>query len=90
DFVSGVISTGGAAAQVGLPTSAIQTVGGETVVFARLEDGFEKRAVEIGRRNGRFAEVLFGVFAGDRVASGNTFVLKAEASRGAAEHSHAH
>ena len=90
DFVSGVISTGGAAAQVVLPTSAIQTVGGETVVFARLEDGFEKRTVEIGRRNGRFAEVLFGVFAGDRVASGNTFVLKAEASRGAAEHSHAH
>lgn len=90
DFVSGTISTGGEPADVVVPTSAIQTIEGDTVVFARTEEGFEKRTVEIGRRNGRVAEIVFGLFPGDRIASGNTFLLKAEASRGAAEHSHAH
>ena len=88
DFVSGTISTGGEPADVVVPTSAIQTIEGATVVFARTEEGFEKRTVEIGRRNGRVAEIVFGLFPGDRIASGNTFLLKAEASSGSAEHSH--
>lgn len=88
DFVSGTISTGGEPADVVVPTSALQTLNGDTVVFARTEEGFEKRTVEIGRRNGRVAEIVFGLFPGDRIASGNTFLLKAEASSGSAEHSH--
>lgn len=90
DFVSGTIATGGESADVVVPASAIQTIGGDTVVFTRTEEGFERRIVVIGRRNGRTVEIVFGLFPGDRVASGNTFLLKAEASRGAAEHSHSH
>lgn len=90
DFVTGTIVTGGEPADVVVPFEALQTVGGETVVFVRNDEGFEKRMVEIGRRNGRMAEIVFGLFAGDQIAINNTFVLKAEASRGEAEHSHAH
>lgn len=90
DFVSGVIVTPGEPADVVVPLEAIQTIGGESVIFVRTDEGFEKRVVEVGRRNGRSAEILFGLFEGDVIAVGNTFVLKAEASRGEAEHSHSH
>lgn len=90
DFVSGAIATGGALAEVTVPLPALQTLKGETVVFVRNNEGFETRVVEIGRRNSSAAEVVFGLFPGDQVASGNTFMLKAEALRAAASHSHAH
>jgi cobalt-zinc-cadmium efflux system membrane fusion protein len=91
DFASGAIEAGsGQAADITVPASALQVLKGETVVFVRNAEGFEPRVVEIGRRNSSVAEVLFGLFPGDQVASGNTFLLKAEASRGAAAHSHSH
>ncbi|WP_119681793.1 efflux RND transporter periplasmic adaptor subunit [Indioceanicola profundi] len=90
DFVSGAIASGGEPADVAVPASALQTLNGEIVVFVRNEEGFETRVVEVGRRSSSTAEIVFGLFPGDPVASGNTFLLKAEASRGAAEHSHSH
>lgn len=90
DFVTGAIRAGGQPAEVLVPADAIQTLNGENVVFVRTGEGFQARAVELGRRNSRLVEVVFGLFPGEPVASGNSFVLKAEASRGAAEHSHSH
>lgn len=90
DFGSGTIQAGGEAADIAVPSSALQVLNGDTVVFVRNADGFEPRVVEVGRRNSRFAEITFGLFPGEQVATGNTFLLKAEASRGEASHSHAH
>ncbi len=90
DFGTGTIVAGGEKADIAVPASALQTLNGENVVFVRNEEGFQARAVEIGRRNSAAAEITFGLFPGDQVATGNTFLLKSEASRGAAEHSHAH
>ena len=90
DFASATISTSGEPADIVVPSDALQTLGDETVVFARTEEGFEKRVVEVGRRNSHTAEVVFGLFPSDRIAATNTFVLKAESSRGEAEHSHSH
>lgn len=90
DFGSGTIQAGGEMADIAVPASALQVLNGETVVFVRNDEGFEPRVVEVGRRNSRFTEIIFGLFAGEQVATGNTFLLKAEASRGEAAHSHAH
>lgn len=90
DFGSGTIQAGGEVADIAVPSSALQMLNGETVVFVRNAEGFEPRVVEVGRRNSRFAEITFGLFPGEQVATGNTFLLKAEASRGEAAHSHAH
>ncbi|MBP7335220.1 efflux RND transporter periplasmic adaptor subunit [Niveispirillum sp.] len=90
DFGSGTIQAGGEAADIAVPSSALQVLNGDTVVFVRNAEGFEPRVVEVGRRNSRFAEITFGLFPGEQVATGNTFLLKAEASRGEASHSHAH
>ena len=75
DFASATISTSGEPADIVVPSDALQTLGDETVVFARTEEGFEKRVVEVGRRNSHTAEVVFGLFPSDRMAATNTIVL---------------
>jgi cobalt-zinc-cadmium efflux system membrane fusion protein len=68
-----------------VPTTAIQTIGGEKVVFVRTSDGFEKRPVVAGRRDDRFTEIAKGLQPREIIAATNTFPLKAEFMKGAAE-----
>ncbi|SFJ42582.1 efflux RND transporter periplasmic adaptor subunit [Bradyrhizobium sp. cf659] len=66
---------------VAVPFSAVQTVDGRKAVFVRTKDGFEKRNVVPGRRDGNVIEIVSGLSAGETVASSNTFSLKAELSK---------
>jgi multidrug efflux pump subunit AcrA (membrane-fusion protein) len=50
------------------PREAVQSEGGESVVYVKGASGFEKRAVQLGRRNGTHAVVLAGLRAGEEVA----------------------
>jgi cobalt-zinc-cadmium efflux system membrane fusion protein len=68
-----------------VPVAALQTVNGETAVFVRTKDGFEKRTVGIGRRDSRLAEIVSGLQPGEPIAVSNTFALKAEALKDLAE-----
>ena len=67
-----------APATIVVPKTALQSVKGDTVVFVRTEDGFEVRRIGAGRQDARQVEVAAGLAAGERVATTNTFVLKAE------------
>ena len=71
-----------------LPRAALQTIGGEQVVFVRTKDGFEKREVVLGKGDEEAVEVVFGLDAGEAVATANSFVLKAELGKAEAEHQH--
>jgi membrane fusion protein, heavy metal efflux system len=71
-----------------IPETALQTVNGESVAFVRTDEGFEKRTVKLGRKDGQNVEVLAGLNAGDRIAITNTFTLKAELGKSEAEHAH--
>ncbi|GAA0593220.1 hypothetical protein GCM10009416_34520 [Craurococcus roseus] len=71
-----------------VPRAAVQEVGGESVVFVRTPEGFEKREVVLGRGDREGVEVVFGLDPGERYAAGNAFVLKAELGKSEAEHSH--
>jgi cobalt-zinc-cadmium efflux system membrane fusion protein len=73
---------------VRLPKSAIQTIGGEKVVFVRTEEGFSKREVTLGKADDDAYEVLAGLEPGDEVAVANSFVLKAELGKAEADHDH--
>lgn len=73
---------------VAVGLAAVQTVDGREVVFVRSADGFELRPVRLGRRDGEQVEILEGVAAGEQVAVRNSFVLKAELGKEAAEHVH--
>ncbi|MBR0710302.1 efflux RND transporter periplasmic adaptor subunit [Bradyrhizobium liaoningense] len=66
---------------VAVPFSAVQTVDGRKAVFVRTKEGFEKRDIVLGRRDGPVVEIVSGLSAGETVASSNTFSLKAELSK---------
>ncbi|MET3298994.1 efflux RND transporter periplasmic adaptor subunit [Bradyrhizobium diazoefficiens] len=80
-FVTAAIAVERRDVAVAVPFAAVQTVDGRKVVFVRTKQGFEKREVGLGRRDGPVVEVVSGLAAGDTVATSNTFSLKAELSK---------
>ncbi len=73
---------------VRIPRTAVQTIEGKQVVFARTKAGFEKREVTLGRADDRAVEVVAGLSGGELIAATNTFLLKADLGKSEAEHSH--
>jgi len=75
-------------ADIVVPKSAVQTVEGQSAVFVRTSEGFEPRKIVTGREDSKSFEVTSGLTPGDRIATANTFVLKADLGRGEAGHAH--
>ena len=67
---------------VRVPRMALQTIGGEQVVFVRTSGGFQKRIVTIGGSDAQAVEITSGLIAGEQIAVKNTFLLKAELGKG--------
>lgn len=87
-FVNAAIATSATEAEILLPKEAIQTVGGNEVVFVRNEQGFEPRPIKKGREDSQHVEILSGVEFSEPVAITNTFAIKAELGKSEAEHEH--
>ncbi len=87
-FVSAEIPVDQAKADIVVPRSALQVIERADVVFVRTPDGFEARRVKLGRQDHSVAEVTSGLKPGERVATANSFVLKAELGKATAEHEH--
>ena len=73
---------------VAVPLAAIQTLRDWKVVFARFDDVFEARPVELGRSDGESVEIVKGLAPGTRYAATNSFVLKADVGKAGASHDH--
>lgn len=86
--VTGMIVTGDQGAGLTVPSEAVQTVDGATVVFVQTDAGFRAVPVLVGRQAGGRTEILRGLSGTERVASANAFLLKAELAKGEAEHGH--
>lgn len=86
--VSGALVTGGEVDGVTVPTEAVQTVEGGTVVFVQVEGGFRAVPVMVGRQAGGRTEILRGLTGAERIAGAKAFLLKAELAKGEAEHGH--
>lgn len=71
-----------------VPTDALQTVDGQTVVFVAIAEGFRATPVLAGRRAGGFVEILRGLSGMEKIAADNAFVLKAELAKGESDHGH--
>lgn len=84
-FVNAEVGLGEFPAAVAVQNGALQTLDGETVVFVRNAQGFVARPIKPGRADGHHTEVLSGLTAGERYASANSFVLKAELGKPGAE-----
>ena len=87
-FVTAEIAPDPASTSIVVPMAALQTLERKPVVFVRTTDGFEARPVTLGRQNNRMAEVTSGLKPGERIATANSFILKADLGKAAAEHQH--
>ncbi len=83
EVVSEEVSVPLAVAEEGL-----QSLRDWTVVFGRYGEYFEARPLTLGRRDGRYAEVLEGLQAGEKYAAKNSFLIKADLGKAAASHDH--
>lgn len=87
-FVTGRLTLSAKKVGVAVKSSALQTVENRTVVFVRNGDKFEARDVEVGQRDPQLVEITFGVLEGDVYAAQNSFIVKAEMTKGAGGDEH--
>lgn len=74
-----------------VPDTAVQAVGGQTVVFVPMADKpdtFLKRVVTLEPAIGGMWPVRYGLFDGERIVTASSFILKAELGKSGAEHGH--
>lgn len=89
-FVTGRVTLSAVPVPVLIPKTALQTIDERTVVFVEDEDGFEPRAVTVGRSNGSHVEITAGLEPGQRYVSVGAFTLKAQLAKGSFGDGHGH
>lgn len=68
--------------------SALQRFRDFDVVFAKFDDHYEVRMLELGRRDGMYVEVLGGLKPGIEYVVGNSYLIKADIMKSGASHDH--
>lgn len=81
-----IIVPAGGDRTVAVPSAAVQMIEDKPHVFVRTATGFKAVPVTLGRRDGGQVVVTAGLNGGERIASTNSFTLKAELGKGEAEH----
>ena len=81
-----IIVPAGGDRTVAVPSAAVQMIEDKPHVFVRTATGFKAVPATLGRRNGGQVVVTGGLTGGERIASTNSFTLKAELGKGEAEH----
>ena len=87
-FVTGEIIVEEAEVPVAVKASALQTFRDWEVVFMADGGMFEIAILELGRRDGEWAEVVSGLSAGQKYAAENSFIIKADILKSGASHDH--
>jgi cobalt-zinc-cadmium efflux system membrane fusion protein len=85
-FVTIEVAEGEVKVPLAVKASALQTHENRQVVFVREGNAFEARPVQVGRRDGDWAEVTSGLKPGERYAATNSFIVKAELGKASAAH----
>lgn len=87
-FIRGHVTIAEHEVPLAVRQSALQRFRDFQVVFARFEDIYEVRLLELGRRNRDWVEVLGGIDAGTRYVTGNSYLIKADIEKSGASHDH--
>jgi cobalt-zinc-cadmium efflux system membrane fusion protein len=69
-------------------TDALQRFRDFTVVYARVDDTYEVRMLELGRQTPEWTEVLGGIDPGVTYVSENAFLITADVMKSGASHDH--
>ncbi len=75
-------------APLAVRTRALQRFRDFTVVFARYNDTYEVRMLELGRQTPEWTEVLGGLDPGTPYVSENAFLIRADIEKSGASHDH--
>jgi membrane fusion protein, heavy metal efflux system len=89
-FVHASVQVGEARVNLRVPATALQTVGGQTVVFVETEEGFLPKPVSVGRANKTHVEITSGLVPGDRYVATGAFNLKAQLMKASFSGGHSH
>jgi cobalt-zinc-cadmium efflux system membrane fusion protein len=73
---------------IGVRTSALQTYRDFDVVFAKVDNTYEVRMLELGRSDETHTEVLSGLDPGTEYVVENSYLIKADIEKASAEHAH--
>ncbi|MBD3771642.1 MAG: HlyD family efflux transporter periplasmic adaptor subunit [Rhodobacterales bacterium] len=68
--------------------SGLQSFRDFTVVYAKVDETYEVRMLEIGRRDGQYAEILGGLKPGETYVTDNSYLIKADIEKSGASHDH--
>ena len=68
--------------------SGLQSFRDFTVVYAKVDETYEVRMLDIGRRDGEYAEILGGVKPGETYVTENSYLIKADIEKSGASHDH--
>ena len=87
-FVEGVITVGEVDVALAVRESGLQSFRDFTVVYARVDDTYEVRMLDLGRRDGEYVEVLGGLEPGTNYVTENSYLVKADIEKSGASHDH--
>ena len=87
-FIRGQVTVAEHAVSLAVRQAALQRFRDFQVVFARFDDVYEVRMLELGRRNHEWVEVLGGIEAGTRYVTENSYLIKADIEKSGASHDH--
>lgn len=87
-FIRGHVTIAAHEVPLAVRQSALQRFRDFQVVFARFEDTYEVRMLELGRSNRDWVEVLDGIEAGTHYVTSNSYLLKADIEKSGASHDH--
>ncbi|MDP3492299.1 MAG: efflux RND transporter periplasmic adaptor subunit [Hyphomonadaceae bacterium] len=86
--VEGEAVVGAHSTPLAVRTQALQRFRDFTVVFARIDDTYEVRMLELGRRSPEWTEVLGGLEPGEAYVSENAYLIRADIEKSGASHDH--
>jgi cobalt-zinc-cadmium efflux system membrane fusion protein len=84
-FVTADVAITQVAAAVAVKPAALQEINGKIVVFVQTQRGFVARAVSVGKRSREAVEIIQGLAVGEHYAVVNSYLIKADLTKGEAE-----
>ncbi|MES2858638.1 MAG: efflux RND transporter periplasmic adaptor subunit [Pseudomonadota bacterium] len=87
-MVAAEVTTDAREVPLAVKESGLQRFRDFTVVFAQVGETYEVRMLELGERDGEFAEVLDGLKPGTRYVAEQSFLIKADVEKSGASHDH--
>lgn len=86
--ITAAVTVGEKQVPLAVKQSGLQAFRDFTVVFAKVDDTYEVRMLELGARDGEYAEVLGGLKPGTRYVTEQSYLIKADIEKSGATHDH--